>query len=133
MSAKLWLMLGGVLFILSGLCGCGLLVVGGAAGAGVYSYVEGEVQRTYDVSMGKALAAARKAAKDLRFTENGAEEDTIKTILKYKKTDNTEVTIRVERKDRKLTEIGVRVGYVGVWDTEQAKTIHNYISENLKR
>ena len=132
MRAKRLIMLGAALFVMAGLWGCGLLVAGGAAGAGVYGYVQGELQRSYGVPMENAILATKKAANSLNLTEVGVERDSIKTIMHYKKSDNTEVTIRVQRMDVNQTEIGVRVGLVGVWDKDQAETIHNYIRENLK-
>lgn len=132
MRTKRLIMLGAALFLVAGLWGCGLMVAGGAAGAGVYAYAQGELQRSYGVPMDKAIMATKKTANTLNLIETGIERDSIKTIMRYKKSDNTEVTIRVQRMDVNQTEIGVRVGLVGVWDKDQAETIHNYIRENLK-
>ena len=111
--------------------GCAALVVGAGTGAGVYSYVEGELRRAYPADFSSALAATEQALAHLKIRVESKAADGITTVLKAKRTDGTPVTVKVTRVSPRITEIGVRSGIVGLWDKNVSELIHATIAQRL--
>jgi len=111
--------------------GCAPVLVGAGAGAGVYSWVEGELNRSYAIPLDKAVSVSKKVAKDLKIEITEKDDQGITVFLRGHQPDNTAVTIRLKTLAPEITEIGVRVGLVGIWDKETSQTIQNYIAKAI--
>lgn len=118
--------------LLSVLClstaGCGAVIVGGAAAAGTYFYLDGQTRGTYNVSLNKAYKASLAACEDLQIpvisqSKDGAD---AKVVGKYY---GDEVTISLQLVGDNLTEITVRVGLFG--NESASRRINNAINEKL--
>jgi protein-L-isoaspartate O-methyltransferase len=111
--------------------GCAALVVGTGAGVGVYSYIEGELRRTYPADFSPALEATEQALESLKIRVESKTSDGITTLFKTKRTDGTPVTVKVSRVSPRITEIGVRSGVVGLRDKNVSELIHATIAQRL--
>ncbi|MDD2605754.1 MAG: DUF3568 family protein [Desulfobacterales bacterium] len=111
--------------------GCAALVVGAGTGAGVYSYVEGELRRTYAADATVALDATHQALEHLKIRIESETSDGITTLIKAKRPDGSPVTVKVSLVSPRVTEIGVRSGFVGLWDKNVSELIHATIAQRL--
>lgn len=112
--------------------GCAALVAGTAAGVGVYTYINGELKRSYPESYDKTVNICVETLEGLKIVILEKESDGIKATLKAKRTDDTPVTVKVLNIAPKITEVSVRSGYVGVWDKNVAELIHASIAQRLQ-
>ena len=112
------------------LTGCAAFVAVGA-GAGAFSYVSGNVLRTYDAEYQRTVRASRKAINDLRFTLINETSDSITTKINGRRGDDTPVTIHVTYLKSLQTEVGVRTGVFGVTETEISQRVHDKIANRL--
>jgi len=111
--------------------GCAAVLLGAGAGAGVYSYINGELKSTYDTPYEKTLEAVESVCEELKITITENNDEGIITTLKGHQPGDNPVTIKVTIISPESTEVGVRVGLVGVWDRSQAETIQSYITKAL--
>jgi protein-L-isoaspartate O-methyltransferase len=111
--------------------GCAALVVGAGTGAGVYSYYEGELRRTYPADFTSALEATRQALDHLKIRVESTTADGMTTLLKAKRSDGSPVTVKVTQLSAQVTEIGVRSGFVGLWDKNVSELVHATIAQRL--
>ncbi|MDC0336466.1 DUF3568 domain-containing protein [Pseudodesulfovibrio sp.] len=113
---------------LAGLSGCGAVIVGGAAAAGTYAYVNGDASGTYFATIDDAFKASLATCKELgipvvKQTKDGSSGE---ILGKYA---GDSVTISLDLVGDSITEITVRVG---LWGNEHAsRRIHNNISQRL--
>jgi hypothetical protein len=92
--------------------GC-LVVAAGAAGAGTYAYVTGELSTVEEASLDKCWSATQAAVKDLQFTVKEQSKDALQGRLVAQQADKTDITIKLDRETDKLTKIRIRVGVFG--------------------
>lgn len=111
--------------------GCTAIVAGAGAGAGVYSYVTGELKRTYPVDFDTATQAAEASLAALKISVTERASTGIKATLSGMRTDETSVAVTIIMIEPKITEIGVRSGYVGYWDKSGSELIHATIAKRL--
>jgi len=114
-------------------CGCvgAFLVLG--AGAGAFTYVRGNLSRTYQTDYYQAISASKSAAREFKIVITGQTSDGLKTALKGKRADGTPVTFEIQRESARRSRIGVRCGVVGLADRESAEQIHRSIGRRLKQ
>jgi hypothetical protein len=113
--------------------GCPALVVGAGAGAGMYTYAEGDLKRTYQATFDKALEAAMETMQALRMTVlEEPSGDAIKSVIKAERSDGTPVTVTLAMVSSNITEISVRSGVVGYWDQKVSKLVHANIAQRLQ-
>lgn len=112
------------------LSGCAAFVAVGA-GAGAFSYISGNVLRTYDAEYQQTVRASRKAINDLRFTLINETSDNITTKINGRRGDDTPVTIQVTYLNSLQTEVGVRTGIVGVTEIKVSERVHDKIANRL--
>ncbi len=117
--------------ILSTTFSCALAVVSAGAGVGAYSYVTGELVRSYPAKYDRAVSVVDSVAKELKISIDSKVDDGITTTFKGHRAGNTPVTIRVTMLDPKITQVGVRVGMVGLWDRQVSETIHSHIEPRM--
>jgi len=111
--------------------GCAAMVAGAGAGAGVYSYVSGELKRTYNVPFDKAVAGSLAALQDLKIAVRHKTSSGITTTIDAEKSDKTPVTVSIAILGTNLTEVAVRTGVVGFWDKKVSELIHAHIAKRL--
>ena len=112
-------------------CAGALLAVG--AGAGAFSYVHGNLSKTYRAEYHQSIRAGKNALRDLNIRITGQTSDGLKTVIKGQRGDGTPVTIEVRRESPRLTLIGVRTGVVGLADRNASEQIHGYINRRIKQ
>ena len=111
--------------------GCALLV-GAGAGAGAYSYVNGELARTYAAPYRQTLDVCTTLLQDLAMPVREQTSDGTATTLTSERKDGTPMTIRVTITGIDRTEVGVRTGLVGYWDRELSQQFQEYIARRLQ-
>ena len=118
-----------VLFLLAAASGCAAVVAG--AGVGAFSYVSGELSRDYPATYARSITACEAVAKELKIRIVNKQDDGVQCNLDGKEPDGTGVIFRVKNLSPHHSSIGVRVGYVGLWDRDVAESIHSYLAENM--
>lgn len=115
--------------LLSGMAGCGAVLVGGGAAAiGTYAYVNGQAQGTYSTDVATAYTAAQTACKELGIPITRESKSATSAEIQGKLSGDR-VTISLKLVGDSITEISVRVG---LWGNEDAsRRIHNLISQRL--
>lgn len=110
-AMKRYLSIGLVLLALAGLSGC-MVVAAGMAGGGTYVYISGWGKKVYNVDLDVAYDASLAACRSLNLKVSSKEQHLAEASIKALDGD-TDVWIDLESKNPKVTEIAVRVGYVG--------------------
>jgi len=104
--------------------GCAALIVGAGAGAGVYTWVKGELIRSYAKDFDQTEKAVVKSLEYLKITIEEKNQTGSETTLKARQSDGLPVTVTVRTVRYDMTEVAVRCGYVGYWDRKNAELIH---------
>jgi outer membrane protein OmpA-like peptidoglycan-associated protein len=117
--------------LILGLSGCAVALLGIGAGIGALSYTQGELVKSYRVEYAEAVQASLATLKSLKIHVTAKTADELKTTIKAKRADATPVTVRVVRIDRRVTEIGVRTGDVGLWDQASSRQVHDFIAKRI--
>ncbi|MFC1856580.1 DUF3568 family protein [Thermodesulfobacteriota bacterium] len=112
--------------------GCPVFIAGAGIGAGVYTYVKGELKRAYNVPMDQALQASTTSLDSLKITTDKEESDGIQNIIHAKRTDGTPVILKLTMLSPTVTEISVRTGAFGYWDRDVSELIHATIAQRLQ-
>ena len=111
--------------------GCAALVVGAGAGAGVYTWVKGELIRSYAKDFKTTEDAAVRSLEYLKITIEEKTQTPSETTVKARKSDGSPVRVIVRTIRYDMTEVSVRCGYVGYWDRKDAELVHATILNNL--
>jgi hypothetical protein len=108
--------------------GCAAIVAGGAGAGATYAYLQGWLERDYEVTLDQAHKASIAAVQNLGMAvvEDFREVGSVK--IKAEKGDRTN-WINLSSKGQKLTTISVRSGMLG--DEAASKTIHREIERRL--
>jgi hypothetical protein len=112
--------------------GCVAAAVGAGAGAavGTYSYIKGDLQATYEVSLERLWPPTLAAMRDLRLTIDSERRDALGGVIEAWRVDGTPVTVRLKPEAANVTVVSVRVGTFG--SREKSAIIHNAIREHLR-
>jgi hypothetical protein len=121
------MMLGGLLA-----AGCAALVVGAGAGAGAYTYVNGELARTYPVPYARAMEVCTLLLKDLNMPVKAQHSDGPQTTIESERRDGTPTTLKVTIIGLDLTEISVRTGTIGYWNRDLSMQLQEFIAQRLQ-
>ena len=113
--------------------GCAAVIVGAGVGAGTYTYIQGELTRSYQVKFEKALSVCISILDDLNQPIVEKTTDGEKTTIKTKKKDGTPQTINVAIENIEWTQISIRTGVVGYWKREASRQFHEFIAERLEK
>jgi len=108
--------------------GCAAIVAGGAGAGATYAYLQGWLERDYEVTFDQAHKASIAAVQSLGMT---VVEDVREVgSAKINATKGNQTTwINLSSKGQKLTNISVRSGMLG--DEAASKTIHREIERRL--
>ncbi|MGB2928245.1 MAG: DUF3568 family protein [Desulfobacterales bacterium] len=113
--------------------GCAAFVAGTGAGAGVYTYVNGELKTSYQAEFDETNRACIAVLKSLEMEITEKTSDSIKATIKARQTDGTPVTIKTVKITPGTTEVSVRSGIVGIWDKKVSELIHASLAQRLQK
>jgi cytochrome c biogenesis factor len=118
--------------------GCAVVAIGVAglgAGLGMYTYIDGELKRMYQANHEESIQAVNMALTELNISvkEQTPYEQGTTTVIKAERSDHTPVRVTVKSETVRVSEIGIRCGYVGVWDKQASEQIHSAIAQRLVR
>jgi hypothetical protein len=112
--------------------GCAAALLGAAAGAGTYAYMQGEASQTYPGGFDQVWNASLNAMRDMNFEVVDTTRDSLGGEIKARRpVNNDEVTLKVEPVGSDSTRVKVRVGVMG--DEDESKRIQQRISTTLAR
>jgi len=115
------------------LAGCAAAIVGAGVGAGTYTYIKGDLKRSYQVKFNEALNVCISILEDLNQPILEKTTDGEKTTIKTQKKDGSPQTIHVAIENIDRTEVSVRTGVVGYWKRDVSKQFHDFIAERLEK
>ncbi len=113
--------------------GCAAVVTGAAAGTGVYTYMTGQISRSYQASFDATNQACTATLKSLKIAITEETSDGINATIKAKRTDGTPVTVKTVMVEPRITKVSVRSGVVGIWDKKVSELIHASIAQRLQK
>ena len=116
-----------------GLCGCAAVIIGAGVGAGTYTYIKGELIRTYSAKFDKTLQICIDILDDLNQPITDKITDGEKTTIRSKRKDGTNQTIVIAIISMDQTQVSVRTGTVGYWKKEISMQFHEFIAERINR
>ncbi len=111
--------------------GCAAVVVGAGAGAGAYSYIQGELIRSYPAPYAAVLNACTQLLEDLGMPIDSRTSRGEQLILETRRRDGTPVTIRLRILGLEATEVAVRTGTVGYWNRDLSEQFHDFLLRRL--
>jgi len=111
--------------------GCAAIVVGAGAGAGVYTWIKGELIRSYAKDFAHIEKATIKSLDYLKITIDEKTQTGSETTIKARQSDGSPVTVTIRTVRYDMTEVAVRSGYVGYWDRKNAELIHATILDSI--
>ena len=112
--------------------GCAAVIVGAGVGAGTYTYIKGDLKRSYQVKFSEALNVCIGILDDLDQLIVEKTTDGEKTTIKTKRKDGSPQTINVAIESTEWTQVSVRTGVVGYWKRNVSQQFHEFIAERLK-
>jgi hypothetical protein len=115
------------------LAGCAAVIVGAGVGAGTYTYIKGDLSRSYPVKFDRALSVCISILDDLNQPIIEKTTDGEKTTIKTEEKDGTPQTINIAIEGIEWTQISVRTGVVGYWKRAVSQQFHDFIAERLKK
>ena len=115
------------------LAGCVAVVIGTGVGVGTYTYLKGDLKRTYNAKYDRTLSACVDILKDLDQPVLEKTTDGAKTTIKTKRKNGTPQTITVSISSVDWTEVTVRTGVFGYWNRELSQQFHEFLAERLKK
>jgi len=111
--------------------GCAAIVVGAGAGAGVYTWVKGELIRSYAKDFAHTENATLQSLDYLKIIIDEKAQAGSETTIKARQSDGSPVTVNIRTIRYDMTEVAVRCGYVGYWDKKNAELIHATILNTI--
>lgn len=114
------------------LVGCLAAAVAGGAAAGImiYSYMHGELERTYPADFPETWQATMQTIEKLGFEKDSWANDAISGEIKARRAIGTPIRINLELIAPNVTSVRIRVGTEG--DKSLSEIIHHKIEENLR-
>ena len=113
--------------------GCIAIIVGAGVGVGTYTYIQGELKRSYETKFDKTLQVCIDVLDDLKQPIIEKVTDGEKTTIRTKRKDGTDQAIEVSIISVDWTQVSVRTGVVGYWKKDISQQFHEFVAERLKR
>jgi hypothetical protein len=120
-----------ILAALTFTAGCAALVIGAGAGAGVFTYVKGELIRSYEKDVAHIQDATLQSLNYLKITIDENNQGPSETLIKAHQNDGSPVTVKIRSTRDGMTEVAVRCGRIGFWDRKNAELIHATILNTI--
>lgn len=111
--------------------GCAALVVGAGAGAGAYTYVNGELSRTYPAPYPRTMEVCTQLLGDLGMPILSQTSEGVLSIIETKRKDGTPMTLKIKIIGLDLTEVSVRTGVVGFWNRDLSEQFQEFLARRL--
>ena len=111
--------------------GCAALVVGTGAGAGAYTYINGELARSYPATYSRAMEVCTQILSDLNMPIQEQTSDGVRTTIATERKDGTPMTLKITIVGLDVTEVSVRTGLVGYWNRDLSQQFHDFILRRL--
>jgi hypothetical protein len=111
--------------------GCAALVVGAGAGTGAYTYVNGELVRSYPATYTRTMEVCTQVLNDLSMPIREQTSDGVRTTIATERKDGTPMTLKITIVGLDVTELSVRTGVVGYWNRDLSQQFHEFISRRL--
>jgi hypothetical protein len=111
--------------------GCAAVVVGAGAGASVYTWVKGELIRSYANDFERTKRASLESLAYLKITVDEQTQENSQATIKGHQSDGSPVTVKIRTIRYDMTEVAIRSGYVGYWDRKNAELIHATILNTI--
>jgi hypothetical protein len=111
--------------------GCAAVVVATGAGAGAYSYVNGELARAYPAPYVQTLEICQQILNDLNMPIQEQTSDGVQTTIATERKDGTPMTLKIKIIGLDVTEVSVRTGVVGYWNRDLSQQFQEFISQRL--
>jgi len=108
--------------------GCAALVVGGAAAVGTYTYVAGQLKRTYNANLETTYQATLAGCEALGLPVQDQQKQLSRATIRVLD-GGRDVWIWLAAQSSTTTEVSVRVGYLG--DELASRRIHEAIQARL--
>ena len=115
-----------LIFILSA---CAAAVIGLGVGAGYVIYKNGELKSIEGATMKEAWNAVTYAVETLGYIEINKEKGTEESRMLYRTEADEKIDIRIRYRDRDLTDIIIRVGFLG--NEEISRNILDLVHQQL--
>jgi hypothetical protein len=113
--------------------GCAVLAVGTGVGVGTYTYLKGDLKRTYNAKFDRTLDVCLSILADLNQPILEKTTDGEKTVIQTKRKNTSPQTITVSISSVDWTEVSVRSGVFGYWNREVSQQFHEFIEDRLNR
>jgi hypothetical protein len=111
--------------------GCAALVIATGAGTGAYTYVNGELARSYPAPYSRTMEVCTQILNDLNMPIKEQTSDGVQTTIVTERKDGTPMTLKVAIIGLDVTEVSVRTGVVGYWNRDLSQQFHEFISRRL--
>lgn len=111
--------------------GCAAVVIATGAGTGAYTYVNGELVRSYPAPYSRTMEVCTQVLKDLNMPVKEQTSDGPRTTIATERRDGTPVTLKITIVGLDVTEVSVRTGVVGFWNRDLSQQLHEFISRRL--
>lgn len=114
------------------LSGCGAVLIAGA-GAGTYTYVSGNVTRTYSAGYQETINACINVLNKMELEIIAKSEDALKTKIESKRHDDSDITIEIEQTGSNVSRVAIRIGLMGVNKKTESELMHNHIYDEIEK
>jgi hypothetical protein len=111
--------------------GCAAVVVGAGAGTGVYTWVKGELIRSYAEDLAHTEHATLQSLEYLKINIDEHTQQGSLSTIKAHQSDGSPVTVNLRTIRYDMTEVAIRCGHVGYWDRKDAELIHATILNTI--
>jgi len=115
------------------LSGCVAVIIGAGVGVGTYTYVKGDLKRSYQAKFDKTLQVCIDILDDLNQPIIDNDTDGEKTTIRSKRKDGTDQSIAVSIISIDSTQVSVRTGGIGYWKKDISQQFHEFIAERIER
>ena len=124
-----------ILLFLTGLisAGCSFFVAGAMTGASVFSYMDGELTRSYQSDFDTTVKACTDALKANNMTIKEKIINGLSAEISSEYYNGKPVTVKILRTEVNISQVAIRSGIVGVWDKDFSEQIHVSIAYHLQQ
>jgi len=124
-----------ILLFLTGLisAGCSFFVAGAMTGASVFSYMDGELTRSYQSDFDTTVKACTDALKANNMTIKEKIINGLSAEISSEYYNGKPVTVKILRTEVNISQVAIRSGIVGVWDKDFPEQIHVSIAYHLQQ